>query len=175
MPQYTGGAPRCGSFQVYLTVEQVRTREIRIGKRSRRPGAGSILRVPEWLPARGWSLTPKGYAQYNYNHVSKKRADTENINPKTQIRRNARAHREVMKRLLGRELQEDEYVHHQDFNKLNCCPCNLLLISNALNPTPTRKCPLTGRYMNVETYVRTYGELPRYIAGEVSYPDDVPF
>lgn len=158
-----------------MTVEQVRTKEIRIGVRSRRPGAGSILRIPEWLPDRGWSLTPKGYAQYGYNHTSKKLGVPVQVNPKTQIRRNARAHREVMVRLLGRELREDEYVHHQDFNKLNCCPCNLLLVSNALNPTPTRKCPITGRYMNVETYVRTYGELPRYIAGEVSYPDDVPF
>jgi hypothetical protein len=63
----------------------------------------------------------------------------------------------VLAKLLDRALNEDEHVHHQDHNKLNNCPCNLILMPNALNPSPARKDPYTGEFMSPEAFQRRYG------------------
>ncbi len=79
-----------------------------------------------------------------------------------------------MERLLGRPLESDEYVHHQDFDKLNCCPCNLVLLGAALNPAPSYQCPITGRFMSAAAYVGRYGALPTRIR-EIAEEEEVPF
>jgi hypothetical protein len=103
--------------------------------------------LPEWLPVHGWSIQTKGYITFSSRGI------------KYGIRRGTYAHRKVMEKLLGRQLTEDEIVHHQNFNKGDCRPCNLLLLSSALfNPSPARRCPYTGRFMNPETWQRIYGK-----------------
>lgn len=41
------------------------------------------------------------------------------------------AHRLVMEKLLGRQLTDDEVIHHRDHNPLNNDPANLLLTDPA--------------------------------------------
>jgi hypothetical protein len=74
------------------------------------------------------------------------------------IKRRARAHRVVMEQLVGRPLNEDEHVHHQDFNKLNNCPCNLILMPSAMNPSPAKRDPYTGEFISPSAYQRRYGQ-----------------
>lgn len=102
--------------------------------------------IPDFLPQRGWSIGPKGYVIY----TSRRRGGG--------IRRGARLHREVMKRVVGRDLTEDEHVHHQDFNKGNCCPCNLVLMPMVLNLTRhVRRCPYTGQWLSAAGWERRFG------------------
>lgn len=110
-------------------------------------------RLPDWLPFRGWQihkeLTRKrgtGYLKY----VSRSKH--------TGIKRGRLAHREVIERLLGRPLAPHEHIHHMDFNKLNCCPCNLLLTTAEFNPSPVRRDPYTGDYLSTAEYQRRYGD-----------------
>lgn len=108
-------------------------------------------RLPDWLPARGWQIHKErtrkrgtGYLIYTSRNKS------------TGIPRGQRAHRVVMERLLGRPLEPWEHVHHQDFNKLNCCGCNLILLPPEFNPSPVRRDPYTGEYLSPDAYRRRY-------------------
>lgn len=66
-------------------------------------------------------------------------------------------HRAVMHKLMqdfsyyGREIPDDFHVHHMDWNKQHNCPCNLLLIQDALHDghsSAMRRCPYTGRLLS---------------------------
>jgi hypothetical protein len=62
----------------------------------------------------------------------------------------------VVERVAGRALLPDEIIHHMDFDKLNCCWCNLLLTSNEFNPTLSHRCPYTGRYLSQREWELSY-------------------
>jgi hypothetical protein len=107
---------------------------------------GKQALIPFSLPARGWSLSTKGYLIY----TSRRKG--------VPIKRGSRAHRVVMAMLAGRPLSEDEHVHHQDFDKLNCLPANLILMPCCFNPTSARRDPYTGEYMTSLAFERRYGQ-----------------
>lgn len=104
---------------------------------------GQTAIIPSFLPVRGWEIdrSRKGYLRWNSTRG---------------IKRRARAHRLVIEMLAGRTLAEDEHVHHQDFNKLNNCPCNLILMPACLNPSPSRRDPHTGAFLSVSEFMRRY-------------------
>lgn len=103
-----------------------------------------MMKLPHWITWLGWSRNSKGYLIYTSRKAN------------APFRRGTRAHRAVMAKLTGRELQDDEVVHHQDFDKLNCLPSNLILMPACFNPTGAMRCPYTGRMMSVEEYRRNY-------------------
>ena len=104
--------------------------------------AGKSATIPDFLPPRGWSIHTKGYVIF----TSRSR----------KLKRGRSAHREAIAHLIGRELATDETVHHQDFNKLNNCPCNLILMPAALNVTNSRRDPYTGQFLSAQEWVRRY-------------------
>lgn len=57
---------------------------------------------------------------------------------------------------LGLLLDQDVHVHHQDHNKLNCCPCNLIALPGEFNPSGAKRDPFTGEFMSIEQYRRRY-------------------
>jgi hypothetical protein len=117
----------------------------------------AVVRAPNWVVKRGWGLQTKGYVQW------KSRGRT--------YRRGQYLHRVVMERLLGRDLLTEEHVHHQDFNKLNNCPCNLVIVSPELNPRPEIRDPYTGKFLGRDEYVRRYGQSKRVLSADSEVPD----
>lgn len=105
--------------------------------------------IPDWLPSKGWSLHNKGYLIYT------SRSKTSGI------RRGARAHRVVMEKIIGRALEPGEQVHHQNFDKLRNCGCNLILMPYYFNPTSALQCPITGDFMSRAEYFERYGAIER--------------
>lgn len=116
---------------------------------------GKTALLPDFLPARGWSLHSKGYLIY----TSRKRHPW--------IRRGEFAHRAVLMHLFRVDRLNPEWqVHHQDFDKLHNLPCNLLYAPACFNPSCALRDPHTGEFMSVEQYRRRYGhETP------TDYPD----
>lgn len=104
---------------------------------------GKIARLPGCLPRTGWSLNHKGYLIYTSRR-------------KGPIKRGSRAHRLVMSMLAGRPLLESEQVHHQDADKLNCLPANLILMPHYFNPSTARRDPYTGEFMSAGRWQRRY-------------------
>lgn len=109
---------------------------------------GETALLPHFVPWSGWEIdkSRKGYLRYKSRGKS------------AGIKRGARAHRVVMEELVGRPLTEDEHVHHQDFDKLNNCPCNLILMPSAMNPSPARRDPYTGEFLSPAAYQQRYGQ-----------------
>lgn len=107
--------------------------------------AGKLARIAAWLPSTGWTLHNKGYLIYTSRAV------------KTSIKRGARAHRVAVEKLLGCPIPEDKHVHHQDFDKLNNCPRNLIMLDSLFNPTFAMRDPYTGEYMSPSDWHRRYG------------------
>ena len=105
---------------------------------------GKPATLPDWLPPSGWSLDPKGYACY----TSRRKQPL--------IKRGERAHRVIVKALLGRPLDPEMHVHHQSGNKLDNAPSNLVYMPACFNPTNARKCPYTGRYMSLQEWKKSY-------------------
>lgn len=126
-------------------VETLKPRPVQSTNVFRVGGSGKIAQLPSFLPTKGWSIHNKGYLIYT------SRSKTSGI------RRGARAHRLVMARMLGRDLREDEIVHHMDFSKTNCEPYNLLLTTVCFNPTGALRDPYTGEFMSKDAYLRRYG------------------
>lgn len=108
---------------------------------------GCHVRMPSWLPRKGWSIHSKGYVIYTSRSLS------------SGIRRGARMHRLVVERIIGRALTEDEQVHHQDFNKTNNCYCNLILLPSLFNPSCALRDPYTGEFLSLEQWRRRYGNV----------------
>lgn len=73
------------------------------------------------------------------------------------FKRGARAHVAVVEHLSGAPLKHGWQVHHMDGNKLNCMPENLLYAPAIFNPSPARRCPITGLWMSPAAYARRYG------------------
>ena len=126
---------------------------------------GAIARVPDFLPLKGWAIEKwgsgtKGYLRY------RSRSKT------TGIKYGVRIHREVIARLLGRPLLPNEHVHHQNFDKLHNCPCNLLLLDPALNPSCACRHPYTGLFISIELYKKEFADekredAPAWVTDEV--------
>jgi hypothetical protein len=107
---------------------------------------GKVARLPDFLPARGWTLHSKGYLIYT----------SRGTHP--WIRRGEYAHRAVFMHLLGTDrLMDGWQVHHQDFDKLNCLPMNLLYAPSAFNPSCALRDAFTGEFMSYAQYERRYG------------------
>ncbi len=85
--------------------------------------------------------------------------------------RNKFLHRMVWERTAGVQIPQGWHVHHQDGNKMHCCPWNLVAVPAELHPAgdPLR-CPYTGRFLTVGEYRRRMGELPDRLTGV-----EVPF
>ena len=122
-----------------------------------------IARVGFNMPSKGWSLNAKGYVIWTSRRTN------------CVLKRGALAHRAIVETLLGRELPFDIQVHHQDGNKLNCCPFNLIAMPRGMNPSNATRDPYTGEYMSKDLYVRRYGltnDWPQVwpeLAGEVPF------
>ena len=113
---------------------------IRVGTRT--------ARIASCLPRRGWSLHSKGYLIY----TSRGKAHG--------IKRGARAHVLAIELLQHARLAPGDRVHHQDFDKLNCCPLNLIKTQgDALNPSPVKRDPYTGVFLSPADWDRRYGVL----------------
>ena len=108
------------------------------------------------LPARGWQVTSGSTRSRGYGYL---RYTGKAWRPETNkgVARGQRAHRVVMERLVGRRLLPDEHVHHQDFDKLNCCPLNLILLAREMNPRGPVQDPYTGERMTQGEFNRRYG------------------
>jgi len=98
--------------------------------------------IPTFLPPRGWSIHRRGYLYWTSNATT------------PGIRRGEFAHRIIMEHLLGDPLPAGYHIHHQDGNKLNNCPLNLILLPAALNPSPAVQCPYTSQFITRDEAVR---------------------
>lgn len=111
--------------------------------------AGRPARIAAFLPRRGWSLHNKGYLIYTPN-------------PCYHLRRGIRAHVAAVEHLLGVPRLPDGFeIHHQDFDKLNCCPRNLLYCTD---PVFNRhgglyRDPYTGQRLTADEWYRRYDGL----------------
>ncbi len=103
---------------------------------------GKAARIASFLPTRGWTLHSKGYLIWTSRG--------------TRLRRGTRAHRAAIERLMGEPLSPDVHVHHQDFDKLNCCPCNLIVMPAAFNPSCALRDPYTGEFLSRVQWERRY-------------------
>lgn len=116
---------------------------IRIGR------SGRTMTGPPWLAQRGWVLHNKGYAKYGARGPH---------HPRTY------AHRIVIHRLIVEtrpwfatsHIPFEYHVHHMDYDKLNNCPLNLVVVSPLFNPSGAIRCPYTGRYLTKDEYIRRY-------------------
>lgn len=108
---------------------------------------GKVALIPAFLPARGWSIHTKGYLIY----TSRKKG--------MKWKRGKRAHVAVFEHLSGKVIEPGFQVHHQNFNKLDCRPENLINLPYEMNPTPNRHCqdPYTGQFLSPGEYARRYG------------------
>lgn len=102
------------------------------------------------IPERGWSLNNKGYLIYTSRATK--------VEVTRGVKRGAKQHRVVIEKLLGRPLNDDEHVHHQDFNRRHNCGYNLLVVPMAFNPSRGMRCPYTGRFMSVDKWSELYGK-----------------
>lgn len=122
--------------------------------------SGKVLRIPSFIHAKGWQLHVKGYAQF----TGRKRS----------IKRGAFAHREVIAFLLKKPIPEGFHVHHQNFDKLDCCPYNLILMPAEFNPAHSWRCPYTGRYLSPAEYEQRYGrQEPSWVGTGNSIVDEL--
>lgn len=102
--------------------------------------------LPPWLPWRGWSIHTKGYLIYTSRST------------RPGIKRGSRAHRMVIDFLAQGEVLDWEFhVHHQDWDKLNNCPLNLIRMPMAFNPSTACKCPYTGLYISAARMAQILG------------------
>lgn len=93
------------------------------------------MSLPPWLPQRGWQITKddgmaRGFGYLRY--TSRKKHPW--------LKRGERAHRAVIRYLLGSDgvplaaLDPGWHVHHQNFDKTDCTPENLIYLPKCLNP-----------------------------------------
>lgn len=111
--------------------------------------AGRPARIASFLPVRGWSLHNKGYLIYTSRSKS------------SGIRRGARAHVLAVEHGLEERIDHGSNVHHQDFDKLNCCPTNLVYCVQAVfnGHCGWYRDPYTGVWLTPDDYIRRYSML----------------
>ena len=107
-----------------------------------RHGRAHHVRLPVWLPKRGWSITPKGYVFWSSRSP--------------RIKRGTRAHRLTVETLTGSPLPDSIHVHHIDGNTRNCCPMNLCAMPAEFNPRSTIRDPFNGQFLSLREYRRRY-------------------
>lgn len=61
---------------------------------------------------------------------------------------------------MGDVLPSHLHVHHQNFNKLDNRPENLIVMPQELNPSGALRDPFTGEFMSVAQWERRYGSHP---------------
>jgi hypothetical protein len=71
--------------------------------------------------------------------------------------RNRYVHRVVFESTAGRPVREGYHVAHQDHDKLNFQPENLLECPPEFNPAVSLRCPYTGQFLSRATYERRMG------------------
>lgn len=98
-------------------------------------GRQVTLVVHKNLPSKSWGVQSKGYAHHVRRAAQGKRIATY-------------AHRLTLLELGVRPEQlVNMHIHHQDNNKLNNCPYNLVLMPPEFNPTSSKRHPYTGQYI----------------------------
>jgi len=121
---------------------------------------GVRVYAPDWIPRTGWSIHRKGYVVYTSRGL------------RHNIKRGEYMHRLVIERLRGWPLRDFEHVHHQDFDKRNNHPDNLVVMPHVLNPRSACRCPYTGRFLSVDAYRVRFGltdsglEVPDWVLEE---------
>lgn len=68
----------------------------------------------------------------------------------------------VWETVAGRPLPDGWEVHHQDFNKTNNAPENLIAMPGELHPANSyNRCPYTGRFLSRREMEQRYGSVRR--------------
>jgi hypothetical protein len=76
--------------------------------------------------------------------------------------RNRYVHRIVWELVAGRQLPDGWHVHHQDFDRLNFAPCNLIAMPACFNVVGNSglRCPYTGKYLALAEWEHRFGYAP---------------
>ena len=126
--------------------------------------SGQPVIMPVWVPSAGWYID-RGYIRASGNDRVAGSVPT-----------SARLHRFIVDQLRLEHVNRLDWrdparrwlddlaglpVHHQDGDKRNNCPLNLVAMPAALNPSPGQfcYCPFTRRRMTKREFFRTYGAL----------------
>ena len=107
------------------------------------------MRIPEFLPQKGWSIHTKGYVIYT------SRATRPETNKG--LKRGKSLHVAIAEHQLGRPLEDGEVVHHQNFNKRCACDFNFVIMPACFNPSGAMRDPYTGEFLSRDGYLRRYG------------------
>lgn len=126
---------------------------IRVGRKPKGRDTRPVAFIPDFLPQRGWQITKSKSKARGTGYLRFTSRST-----KAGIKRGARCHRVVIEHLAGRPLEPNEHVHHQNSQKLHCCPFNLILLCPAMNPRPHQD-PYTGQRLTSREYEQRYGHV----------------
>ena len=97
--------------------------------------------VRGWHPLGNWSLNPpKGYPRFVSGPFL-----------------GEYVHRVIWRELAQRPIPEGFHIHHQDFDRTNFRPENLVCMPAGFNRRREIRCPFTGQFLSAEEWLRRFG------------------
>lgn len=87
-----------------------------------------------------WATNQKGYPRFRSGQY-----------------RDRYVHRVIWELCAARPVPDEFHIAHQDFDKLNFSPENLVCCPAEFNPSVVIRCPWTGRFLSRAEYERRTG------------------